>query len=60
MREKTGSSWMIVNFTGLMLHCLTGTFGYLTFGTDVDSDILVSYGANDPLVIAARLGCLLF
>ena len=61
MREKTSSSWMIVVSISLVLCCivytLTGTFGYLTFGTNVDSDILVSYGANDPLVIAARIGC---
>ena len=42
-------------FTQFKVYTLTGTFGYLTFGTEVDSDILVSYGANDPLVIAARL-----
>ena len=52
---------MIVVSISLVLCCivytLTGTFGYLTFGTNVDSDILVSYGANDPLVIAARIGC---
>ena len=45
--------------TGLVLCCvvytLTGTFGYLTFGLDVNSDILKSYPASDPLVIAARV-----
>jgi len=34
---------------------LTGTFGYLTFGTGVNSDILKSYPPDDPLVIAARV-----
>ena len=59
MREKSQNAWMMVVTVSLFLCCivytLTGTFGYLTFGLDVNPDILVSYGANDPLVIAARL-----
>ena len=38
-----------------IVYTLTGTFGYLTFGEDVNNDILVSYSATDPLVIAARV-----
>ena len=38
-----------------IVYTLTGTFGYLTFGADVNNDILVSYSATDPLVIAARV-----
>jgi len=59
MKEKSQNAWMVVVSVSLLLCCivytLTGTFGYLTFGLDVNPDILVSYGANDPLVIAARL-----
>jgi len=38
-----------------IVYTLTGTFGYLTFGENVNNDILVSYTATDPLVIAARV-----
>ena len=38
-----------------IVYTLTGTFGYLTFGENVNNDILVSYSATDPLVIAARV-----
>ena len=59
MGVYTDSNIFLVVGTGLVLCCvvytLTGTFGYLTFGLDVNSDILKSYPASDPLVIAARV-----
>lgn len=59
MRQKSANSWLTVVTISLILCCivytLTGTFGYLTFGADVNNDILVSYSASDPLVIAARV-----
>ena len=36
------------------VYTLAGTFGYLSFGLEVNPDILKSYPANDPLVIVAR------
>ena len=50
---------LLVVGIGLFLCCivytLTGVFGYLSFGRGVHSDILLSYPAKDPLVIAARV-----
>ena len=37
------------------VYTLTGSFGYLTFGTTVKSDVLLSYGSNDVLVNIARV-----
>ena len=57
-RPKSDIVILVVG-VGLLLCCvvytLTGTFGYMTFGDEVSSDILKSYPANDPLVIAARV-----
>ncbi|CAG0893255.1 unnamed protein product [Darwinula stevensoni] len=35
----------------ILTYSLAGTFGYLTFGSGVASDILIMYDAKDPLVI---------
>ena len=37
------------------VYIITGTFGYLTFGTSVESDVLKSYPSNDILVNIARV-----
>jgi len=59
MRDRSPTSWLTVVGIGLFLCCivytLTGVFGYLSFGRGVHSDILLSYPAKDPLVIAARV-----
>ena len=36
-------------------YAITGSFGYLTFGTKVKSDVLLSYDAHDVLVNMARV-----
>lgn len=36
----------------LVLYCLAGSFGYLTFGSNVAPDIMLMYNANDPIVLA--------
>ena len=38
-----------------IVYALTGSFGYLTFGTTVKSDVLLSYDSNDVLVNIARV-----
>lgn len=35
-------------------YSLCGAFGYLSFGMDTSSDILLNYDANDPLANIAR------
>lgn len=34
---------------------LAGVYGFLTFGTDVSADILMSYPGSDGVVIVARV-----
>ena len=36
-------------------YTITASFGYLTFGTSVKSDVLLSYPSNDILVNIARV-----
>ncbi|XP_046843459.1 putative sodium-coupled neutral amino acid transporter 7 [Xenia sp. Carnegie-2017] len=38
-----------------VIYSLAGAFGYLTFGQNVDSDILVNYDSDDKLVTVARV-----
>lgn len=38
-----------------ILYIITGTFGYLTFGTNVASDVLKNYPPNGILVNTARV-----
>ncbi|XP_017296371.1 putative sodium-coupled neutral amino acid transporter 8 isoform X2 [Kryptolebias marmoratus] len=39
----------------LLVYTLTGVYGFLTFGQDVASDILMSYPGNDVAMIISRL-----
>jgi len=32
-------------------YTIAGIFGYLTFGSDVESDVLESYGGKKPMVL---------
>lgn len=36
-------------------YAITASFGYLTFGISVKSDVLLSYNSNDVLVNIARV-----
>lgn len=49
--KATGLSLAIL----LVLYCLGGTYGYLTFGSKVAPDIMLMYDAHDPLVVAGIL-----
>ncbi len=41
---------MIIVFAAYQI---TATFGYLTFGTDINDDLLKSYDSKDPSVLVA-------
>ncbi|CAK7317394.1 Putative sodium-coupled neutral amino acid transporter 8 [Vulpes lagopus] len=58
MRNQSLSHWALVSVLSLLACCLiyslTGVYGFLTFGTEVSADILMSYPGNDVVVIVAR------
>ncbi|XP_044932292.1 putative sodium-coupled neutral amino acid transporter 8 [Mustela putorius furo] len=58
MRRRSLSHWALVSVLSLLACCLiyslTGVYGFLTFGTDVSADILMSYPGNDVVIIVAR------
>jgi sodium-coupled neutral amino acid transporter 7/8 len=35
-----------------LLYCISGTFGYLTFGSNVAADLMQMFDAKDPIVAA--------
>ena len=37
------------------LHSIAGAYGFLTFGKEVEADILMSYNGGDVLMLIARL-----
>eukprot|EP00116_Pleurobrachia_bachei_P006011 sb/3466273/ len=39
----------------LVMYILTAIFGLLTFGLSVESDVLVSYGSSDKLMLVSRV-----
>ncbi|KAM4744417.1 putative sodium-coupled neutral amino acid transporter 8 [Anableps anableps] len=51
--------WVVISalsmFFCLLIYTLTGVYGFLTFGRDVASDILMSYPGNDVVMIISRL-----
>ncbi|KAJ7312035.1 hypothetical protein JRQ81_006366, partial [Phrynocephalus forsythii] len=59
MANRKLSHWVVVSVMSmlfcLLIYSVTGLYGYLTFGTDVAADILMSYPGNDVMVIVARL-----
>lgn len=61
MQEKERNMRSFAKTTALtlfilfVLYCTAGTFGYLTFGSSVSSDIMQNYDANDPLVMIGIL-----
>jgi len=38
-----------------ILYCISGTYGYLTFGGSVASDVMLMYNAEDPIVAAGTV-----
>ncbi|XP_041506810.1 putative sodium-coupled neutral amino acid transporter 8 [Microtus oregoni] len=59
MRNQSLSHWALISGLSLLACCLvyalTGVFGFLTFGTEVSADILMSYPGNDTAIIVARI-----
>ncbi|XP_073321039.1 putative sodium-coupled neutral amino acid transporter 8 [Pagrus major] len=59
MENKKLSHWVIISvlsmFFCLLIYTLTGVYGFMTFGRDVASDILMSYPGNDVVMIISRL-----
>ncbi|KAL6051356.1 hypothetical protein STEG23_036343 [Scotinomys teguina] len=59
MRNQSLSHWALVSVLSLLACCLiyslTGVYGFLTFGTEVSADILMSYPGNDMAIIVARI-----
>ncbi|KAM8776356.1 solute carrier family 38 member 8 [Rhynchonycteris naso] len=59
MRNQSLSHWVLVSVLSLLACCLvyslTGVYGFLTFGTEVSADILMSYPGNDGVIIIARV-----
>ncbi|XP_015259092.1 PREDICTED: putative sodium-coupled neutral amino acid transporter 8 [Cyprinodon variegatus] len=51
--------WVVISvlsmFFCLLVYTLTGVYGFLMFGQDVASDILMSYPGNDVVMIISRL-----
>ena len=51
--------WALVSVLSLLACCLiyslTGVYDFLTFGTEVSADILMSYPGNDVVIIVARV-----
>ncbi|XP_074482093.1 putative sodium-coupled neutral amino acid transporter 8 [Sebastes fasciatus] len=51
--------WVIISvvsmFFCLLIYTLTGVYGFMTFGREVASDILMSYPGNDVVMIISRL-----
>nr|XP_010978843.1 putative sodium-coupled neutral amino acid transporter 8 [Camelus dromedarius] len=59
MRNRGLAHWALVSTLSLLGCCLvyslTGVYGFLTFGTEVSADILMSYPGNDGVIIVARV-----
>ncbi|XP_053179145.1 putative sodium-coupled neutral amino acid transporter 8 [Scomber japonicus] len=59
MENQKLSHWVIISvvsmFFCLLIYTLTGVYGFMTFGRDVASDILMSYPGNDVVMIISRL-----
>ncbi|XP_072451826.1 putative sodium-coupled neutral amino acid transporter 8 [Chiloscyllium punctatum] len=59
MENKKLSHWILISVLSmvacLLIYSITGMYGYLTFGTDVAADMLMSYPDNEVLIIIGRL-----
>uniref|UniRef100_A0A3B3ZED0 Amino acid transporter transmembrane domain-containing protein n=1 Tax=Periophthalmus magnuspinnatus TaxID=409849 RepID=A0A3B3ZED0_9GOBI len=59
MENQKISHWVGISvvsmFFCLLIYTLTGVYGFMTFGRDVASDILMSYPGNDVVMIISRL-----
>ncbi|XP_020023984.2 solute carrier family 38 member 8 [Castor canadensis] len=59
MHRRSLSHWALLSVLSLLscflVYSLTGVYGFLTFGTEVSADILMSYPGNDVPIIVARV-----
>ncbi|XP_074523044.1 putative sodium-coupled neutral amino acid transporter 8 [Halichoeres trimaculatus] len=59
MENQKISHWVLISvlsmFFCLLIYTLTGVYGFMTFGREVASDILMSYPGNDVVMIISRL-----
>ncbi|KFO35766.1 putative sodium-coupled neutral amino acid transporter 8 isoform X2 [Fukomys damarensis] len=59
LRPRSLSHWALVSVLSLLscclLYSLTGVYGFLTFGSEVSADILMSYPGNNTAVVIARV-----
>ncbi|ERE80578.1 putative sodium-coupled neutral amino acid transporter 8 [Cricetulus griseus] len=59
LRNQSLSHWALISVSSLLACCLvyslTGVYGFLTFGTEVSADVLMSYPGNDTAIIVARI-----
>ncbi|XP_012503656.1 PREDICTED: putative sodium-coupled neutral amino acid transporter 8 [Propithecus coquereli] len=58
-RPRSLSRWALVSALSLLACCLvyslTGAYGFLTFGTEVSADVLMSYPGDDVVIVVARV-----
>ncbi|XP_061622141.1 putative sodium-coupled neutral amino acid transporter 8 [Phyllopteryx taeniolatus] len=59
MENQKITHWVIIAVISmlfcLLIYTLTGVYGFMTFGREVASDILMSYPGNDVVMIISRL-----
>ncbi|XP_076989781.1 solute carrier family 38 member 8 [Tamandua tetradactyla] len=59
MRNQALSHWTLVSVLSLLACCLiyslTGAYGFLTFGSEVSADVLMSYPGDDVAILVARV-----
>ncbi|XP_057699779.1 putative sodium-coupled neutral amino acid transporter 8 [Corythoichthys intestinalis] len=59
MENQKITHWVVISVISmlfcLLIYTLTGVYGFMTFGREVASDILMSYPGNDVVMIISRL-----
>ncbi|XP_008250723.2 solute carrier family 38 member 8 isoform X1 [Oryctolagus cuniculus] len=59
MRGQSLARWALVSVLSLLgcclIYSLTGVYGFLTFGSQVSADVLMSYPGTDAAVVVARV-----
>ncbi|XP_049574568.1 putative sodium-coupled neutral amino acid transporter 8 isoform X1 [Syngnathus scovelli] len=59
MENQKLTHWVVISVISmlfcLLVYTLTGVYGFMTFGREVASDILMSYPGNDVVMIISRL-----
>ena len=59
MRQRTTKHFTLASLSAIAIcvavYTVAGIFGYLTFGSNVEDDILSNYSATEPLVMVALI-----